>query len=521
MVSRIILVLGDQLSRNLPSLAQGCKATDLVVMAEVRDEASYVPHHPKKIAFVFAAMRKFAAALQADGWQVAYTRLDDPDNTHSIVGEVRRRVAQHGAQSVIAVEPGEWRLRAELDQLSACTDTNTDVIPTQYRRITDSRFIASQDEFEAWAKGRKQLRMEYFYREMRRRNHILMDGDKPVGGQWNFDHDNRKPAKGKDLFQAGPLKFDPDDTVAEVLDLVEREFPSNFGRLRPFWFATDADQAQASLDHFIAHRLETFGDYQDAMLADDSFLSHAVLGLYINAGLLDPLKVCQAAEKAYKDGAAPINAVEGFIRQILGWREYIRGIYFHEGPDYTSRNKLNHNRKLPDVYWGGETRMRCMAHAVAQTRDEAYAHHIQRLMVTGNFALLAGIDPHAVHEWYLAVYADAYEWVEAPNVIGMSQFADGGVVASKPYVSSGAYINRMSDYCKGCDYSVSHKTGDKACPFNLLYWHFLIRHRESFSQNPRMGQMYSTWDKMDEDRRTTVLKNAEKFLHRLSEGQPV
>ncbi|MGS4944554.1 cryptochrome/photolyase family protein [Meridianimarinicoccus sp. RP-17] len=515
-MSRAILILGDQLSPDLDALRDADKDRDLIVMAEVRAEATYVGHHPKKIAFLFAAMRKFARRLEADGWQVAYTRLDDPENTHAIPDELARRAADHGADGAVVTEPGEWRLRQALDALHESYGSHMEFICN-----SDTRFIASKDEFKDWAAGRKQLRMEYFYREMRRKTGLLMDGDKPAGGQWNFDHDNRKPLKGNDLFASGPLRFDPDDTVAEVLALVEREFPSNFGDLRPFWFATDHDQAQASLDHFIAQRLETFGDYQDAMLRDDGFLSHAVLGLYINAGLLDPLKVCQAAETAWKNGQAPINAAEGFIRQILGWREFGRGVYDIEGPDYTSRNVLEHKRKLPDMYWGGDTQMACMSAAVSQTRAEAYAHHIQRLMVTGNFALLAGIDPHQIHEWYLAVYADAYEWVEAPNVIGMSQFADGGVVGSKPYVSSGAYINRMSDYCKGCAYAVTAKTGDKACPFNLLYWHFLIRHRDRFGGNPRMAQMYRTWDRMDETHRATVLRDAGRLLERLDAGETV
>ena len=509
---RLVLVLGDQLSPDLSALRNADRDRDVVVMAEVAEEASYVPHHPKKIAFCFAAMRKFAARLREDGWTVAYTRLDDPDNAGSITGELLRRTEEHDAGEILMTEPGEWRLRQ-----------NTDAIPTQYRRYTDTRFIASQEEFDAWAEGRKELRMEWFYREMRRKTGLLMDGDKPLGGKWNFDHDNRKPApkQAGDLFSEGPLRFEPDDTVAEVLDLVEEKFENNFGNLRPFWFATDADQAQAALDHFIAHRLSTFGDYQDAMLADDRYLSHAVIGLYLNAGLLDPLEVCQAAEKAYRNGDVPINAAEGFIRQILGWREFVRGIYFREGPDYARRNVLNHQRKLPWFYWGGETRMRCIAKTVEQTRTDAYAHHIQRLMVTGNFALLAGLDPHEVNEWYLAVYADAYEWVESPNVTGMTLFADGGIVASKPYAASGSYINRMSDYCGDCAYSVSKKTGEGACPFNLLYWGFLIRHRDRFENNPRMAQMYRTWDRMDEDRRETVLKEAEDFLDRMSAGETV
>ncbi|NBB96802.1 MAG: cryptochrome/photolyase family protein [Alphaproteobacteria bacterium] len=505
----LVLVLGDQLSDGLSALAEADSATDVVVMAEVASEASYVPHHPKKIAFTFTAMRKYAAHLQAQGWRVAYTRLDDADNAGSIPAELLRRAEEFGTDRVLVTEPGEWRLIAALREL-----------PLHLTLLEDTRFICTHAEFDAWAKDRKSLRMEYFYREMRRKTGLLMEGDKPVGGKWNFDHDNRKPASG-DLFRKAPPQARGDDVLDQVLDLVEARFPDNFGTLRPFQFQTDRAGALRALDHFIIHALPDFGTYQDAMLADDPYLYHAVIGLYLNAGLLDPLEVCDRAARAYADGDAPINSVEGFIRQIIGWREFIRGIYFREGPDYTSRNTLGHDRALPALYWGAETRMNCLHHAVGQTRDLAYAHHIQRLMVTGNFALLAGANPAHVHEWYLAVYADAYEWVEAPNVIGMSQFADGGVVGSKPYVSSGAYIDRMSDYCKGCHYRVKEKTGPRACPFNLLYWHFLIRHRARFSGNPRMAQMYRTFDRMDDARRETVLADADAFLQKLDAGETV
>jgi len=508
-VSRLVLVLGDQLSPGLSALAEAEKGRDLVVMAEVMDEATYVRHHPKKIAFCFAAMRKFAARLEQAGWRVAYSRLEDDDNRQSIVGELLRRAEAEGAGEVIATEPGEWRL------IEALTH-----VPLKVRQLPDDRFIASHADFVAWAEGRKSLRMEYFYREMRRKTGLLMEGDQPMGGKWNFDHENRKPA-GDDLFREGPLRFDPDATVGEVLDLVEARFPDNFGRLRPFWFATDAGQAAQALDHFLAHALPLFGDYQDAMLQGDRFLYHAVISIYLNAGLLDPMEVCRRAEAEYQKGNAPLNSVEGFIRQILGWREYVRGIYFREGPGYSSRNALNHQRNLPDLYWGAETRMNCVAHVVGQTRDEAYAHHIQRLMITGNFALLAGVNPAEVHEWYLAVYADAYEWVEAPNTVGMSQFADGGLVASKPYVSSGAYIGRMSDYCRSCHYSVTKKTGETACPFNLLYWAFLDSHRDRFGGSPRMAQMYRTWDRMEPSHRKAVLSEAAAFLDRMSRGATV
>lgn len=500
---RLVLVLGDQLSTNLSALQKTDKTEDIVVMAEVTGEATYVPHHPKKIAFTFTAMRKFADKLRTDGWTVAYTKLDDPDNTGSITGELIRRAAEHDAAGVVYTEPGEWRLIEALGEM-----------PLKSHSLPDTRFIATHQEFEDWAEGRKQLRMEYFYRDMRRKTGLLMDGDKPEGGKWNYDHDNRKPAPDQVHFD-GPLKFDPDE---DVLDLVDARFGDNFGDLRPFWLATDTDQAQEQLTHWLDGGLPKFGDFQDAMLNENQFLYHSLISFYLNAGLLDPLEVCQQAEAAYRSGHAPLNAVEGFIRQIIGWREYVRGIYFREGPDYTSRNALGHDRKLPAVYWGGDTKMNCMAKAVGQTKQEAYAHHIQRLMVTGNFALLSGIDPAEVHEWYLAVYADAYEWVEAPNVIGMSQFADDGIIASKPYISSGNYIHKMSNHCGTCAYRVQDKTGKDACPFNLLYWHFLDRHRDRFSGNPRMGNMYRVWDRMDEERRETVLKEADAFLEKMDAG---
>lgn len=509
MVARLILILGDQLSDDLSALREGDPAHDIIVMAEVMGEASYVPHHPKKIAFLFAAMRKFATRLEGQGWRVLYSRLDDPGNTQSIPGELIRRASETGAVEVLATEPGEFRLIAALEDC-----------PIPVHLFPDDRFLCSHAEFDGWAEGRKELRMEWFYREMRRKTGLLMEGDKPEGGKWNYDHDNRKPAPGDIAFD-GPLRFSPDKVTEEVLALVEARFPDNFGTLRPFWFATDRDGALAALDHFIAHALPRFGDYQDAMLDGNRFLYHAVISMYLNAGLLGWREICEAAEAAYRANEAPLNAVEGFIRQIIGWREYMRGIYFHEGPGYTAMNALGHDRDLPDFYWTADTDMRCMAQAIEQTRDEAYAHHIQRLMITGNFALLAGIDPHQVHEWYLAVYADAYEWVEAPNVIGMSQFADGGIVGSKPYVSGGNYIHKMSDYCKKCAYEIGDKSGDKACPYNYLYWAFLHRHRESFGRNPRMAQMYRTWMRMSEEKRQATLDSAETFLARLDRGARV
>lgn len=508
-MNRLVLVLGDQLSEGLSALRDADKERDIVVMAEVVEEATYVTHHPKKIALVLAAMRQFATHLSRAGWDVRYAQLDDTENAGSIVGELLRRAEETGASEVLATEPGEWRLINKLKHA-----------PMKIHILPDDRFIASHQMFEDWAEGRKQLRMEYFYREMRRKTGLLMEGDKPIGDKWNFDHDNRKPAP-DDVSFDGPLRFEPDETVQEVLALVQARFGDHFGTLDPFWFATTRAQALEALEHFISNALAKFGDFQDAMLSENRFLYHALISAYINIGLLDPLEVCEKVAEAYAQDDVPINAAEGFIRQIIGWREYMRGIYFLEGPEYPTRNALGHTRALPDLFWGGETDMRCLSKAVEQTQQEAYAHHIQRLMVTGNFALLAGIDPTAVHQWYLAVYMDAFEWVEAPNTVGMSQFADGGIIASKPYVSSGAYINRMSDYCKGCAYKVSQKTGEGACPFNLLYWHFLDRHRDRFKSNARMGNMYRTWDRMDGDKRETVLSEAQDFLDRLEAGERV
>ncbi|MFD1341547.1 cryptochrome/photolyase family protein [Litorisediminicola beolgyonensis] len=508
-MSRLILVLGDQLSEDLSALQEADKDGDVVVMAEVADEASYVQHHPKKIALIFAAMRKFAARLRNDGWDVRYSELDDSDNTGSIPGELLRRADETGATEVIATQPGEFRLIGLLDEMGL-----------KVTQLPDTRFLCSLERFEDWAKGRKSLRMEYFYREMRREHGYLMDGDDPEGGQWNYDQENRKPAPDEIDF-GGPMQFTPDETVEEVLDLVEARFGNSFGTLRPFWYATDQGQARRALTHFVKHALPRFGDYQDAMMGEERFLYHSVISAYLNIGLLSAREICDAVEAAYRAGDAPLNATEGYIRQVLGWREYMRGIYFREGPDYPRRNALNHQRALPPLYWGAETKMRCLSKAVEQTRDEAYAHHIQRLMVTGNFALLAGVTPHEVHEWYLRVYIDAFEWVEAPNVVGMSQFADGGIIASKPYVSSGSYIDRMSDYCAECHYSVKTKTGEGACPFNLLYWAFMDRHRDRFEKNPRMAQMYATWERMDADKRKTILSEAETFLGKLSGGETV
>ena len=503
----LILILGDQLTPEMTSLRHANKDRDIILMCEVAAETEYVPHHKKKIAFILSAMRHFAEELRELGWTVDYVKLDDAENTGSFTGELSRAVRRHDPENVVVTSPGEWRVLEALQDWRNTAEIKLELPP-------DDRFVCSEEEFRTWAKGRKSFRMEYFYREMRRKTGLLMDGDAPEGGRWNFDSENRKPAS-DDLFIPKRLSFTPDETSREVIDLVRERFADNFGSLDGFRFAVTREDAEDALNHFIKDALPSFGDYQDAMLTHHKFLYHSLISFYINVGLLDPLQACRRAEEAWRKGKAPLNAVEGFIRQIIGWREYVRGIYWLEGPDYVHANALNATQKLPHYYWSADTRMACIRAVVSQTRDEAYAHHIQRLMVTGTFALLAGIDPFEVHEWYLAVYADAFEWVEAPNVIGMSQFADGGKLASKPYAASGNYISKMSDYCENCAYSVTQKTGPKSCPFNSLYWHFLVRNRDTLKDNGRINRAYSTWDRMPKDKRSAYLKTAEHYLENL------
>ncbi|MEM5581681.1 cryptochrome/photolyase family protein [Roseibium sp. AS2] len=509
----LVVVLGDQLSPDLSSLKRADPASDRVLMAEVWREATYVRHHKKKIAFLFAAMRHFAEELRAAGWKVDYVTLDADGNTGSFRGEVARAAARHRPERVLVTEPGEWRVLEDLRAWPSALGVPVDI-------VTDTRFLCSVSEFRAWASGRRQRRMEHFYRQMRRKTGLLMEGGKPAGGQWNFDADNRRPAKA-DLFMPSPRRFEPDRTTREVLDLVARRFGDHIGDLEPFWFAVTRDQAQEALDHFMETALAGFGTYQDAMLRGEKFLFHSMLSVYLNAGLLDPMDLCRKVEAAYRNGQVPLNAAEGYIRQILGWREYVRGIYWMEMPDYGDSNALNAIAPLPDFYWTAQTRMRCMREAITQTIEEAYAHHIQRLMITGNFALLTGVRPQEVHAWYLAVYADAYEWVELPNTLGMSQFADGGLLGSKPYMSGGNYINKMSDYCKGCDYDVRRRTGKGACPFNALYWNFLDRNADVLKGNPRLNQPYATWAAMDADTRTALKAHAGEVLEQLAGGGPV
>lgn len=506
-MTTLIPVLGDQLSMALASLQRADAATAIILMVEVAEEASYVPHHKRKIAYILSAMRHHAAALSAAGWKVDYVALDDPDNSGSFTGEVARAIARHAPDEIVVTAPGEWRVAAMIDSWETLFGLPVEI-------CADTRFTASLDEFATWAAGRKQLRMEFFYRDMRRKTGLLMDGDKPVGGAWNFDSENRKPAP-RDPAMPRPLSFPPDAITQAVIALVTARFSDHPGSIDGFDFAVTRADALAQQAHFLHHALPRFGDYQDAMLSGEPFLWHSLLSPYLNSGLLDPLDVAKAVEARFRDGDVPINAAEGFIRQIIGWREYVRGIYWHQGPGYADRNFLDARRPLPDFYWTGDTDMHCLSQAIGQTLDLAYAHHIQRLMITGNFAMLIGADPVAVHQWYLAVYADAYEWVELPNTLGMSQFADGGLLASKPYAASGAYINRMSDYCGHCRFDVKQRTGPDACPFNALYWDFLARNAEKLGSNQRLAMPYRNWAKMTEKTRVELRTSAASFLERL------
>ena len=504
----LIPILGDQLTRTIASLRGPTKADSVILMMELRGKATVVKYHKQKLTLIWSAMRHFAEELRKAGWSVDYVELTDPDNTQTFAGEVERALGRHDVETLRIVEPAEYAGRQNVRGWQERFDVSVEILP-------DDRFLCTIEEFCDWAEDRGTLRMENFYRDMRRRTGLLMDGEEPAGGQWNYDKQNREPPK--DGMNPPPVpKFEPDEITRAVMDMVAENFADHFGALEPFCWPVTADQAGEALDAFIDERLPDFGTWQDAMVHGEDDLFHSMLSTSINLGLLDPVECCERAEKAYHAGDAPLNAVEGFIRQLIGWREYIRGMYWLQMPHLRRANALNAQRGLPEFYWTGETDMRCLADCVRSTRDNAHAHHIQRLMVLGNFALLAGVKPQEVEDWFLVVYADAYEWVELPNVAAMALWADEGKLASKPYAASGNYINRMSDYCGECAYSVSKKTGEGACPFNALYWHFLDSNREKLTDNHRLQRPYSTWDRMDEARRKEYRESAAAFLDTLT-----
>jgi len=507
----IRFVLGDQLTRDVSSLADANPDTDLIVMAEPQAEATYVPHHRQKIVLILSAMRHFAKALRDEGFVVDYYDYKTRP-TKSFTDALRTTIDQHDVSKVIITEPGEWRVRQEIENWSSLPDVELEI-------RSDDRFFAPLSEFEEFAKGRKELRMEYFYRGLRRNTGILMEPDgKPVGGQWNFDHDNRK-ALPDDLAPPPPKSFAPDPVTRDLLDLAYDDFPDGLGTVESFGWAVTRQDALMALDHFIDHRLACFGDYQDAMTVKSATVYHSLISPYINIGLLLPDEVCRAAERAYHDGKAPLNAVEGFIRQILGWREYVRGLYWFMGQDYVTRNHFEAKRPLPAFFWDGDVSLNCLKQAIGETLENAYAHHIQRLMVIGNFSLLTGLSVQEVCEWYLAVYIDAFEWVELPNTLGMALYADGGTMASKPYAASGKYIDRMSDYCQGCPFNPRKNIGSDACPFNALYWHFLDRNVDKLGNNARLRMAYRNWARMKDADKESLIAQANAFLNKLDNNE--
>lgn len=472
-------------------------------------------------------MRHFAAGLAERGRRVRYVTLDDPKNTHGFDGEVRRAVAALRPRSLEVIHPGDWRVMA-MARAWASPETGVGVPVTIHE---DDHFLTPLAEFERWASGRKQLTMEYFYREQRRRLGVLMepDGTSPAGGTWNYDHDNRE------AFREAPAVRRPytpraDAITGEVLELVERTFPGNPGTVEGFAWPVTPDQARRALADFVAHRLPSFGTYEDAMWSGERVLYHSALSPALNLKLLRPMACVDAALGAYAAGAAPLNAVEGFVRQIIGWREYIRGVYWQQGEGYPARNGLDQHGALPAFFWTGDTDMACLRDCLGSTLERAYAHHIPRLMVIGNFALIAGVDPREVGDWFLAMYADAVDWASCPNTIGMSQHADHAVVGTKPYASSGKYIDRMSNYCGGCRYDLgsrrfrdpsSERLFDGArppCPFNVFYWDFLIRMREVFRKNQRMAMILKNVDRMKDEERVAITISAQRYRERFGVG---
>ncbi|NDV91256.1 cryptochrome/photolyase family protein [Alteromonas sp. 345S023] len=512
-MAALILILGDQLTDTLSVLTNADKKNDCVLMAEVREEATYVKHHKKKIAFLFSAMRHFSQALSDNGYQVEYITYDDKANQGSLLQQLKHRLAGGEFDCVKVTMPGEYRLYKSMQQWEHQLGVKVDI-------HSDDRFLATPEFFSSWAKGRKQYRMEFFYREMRKKHGILMEGQTPIGGKWNYDAQNRDPMPATENVPKRTT-FAPDDITKAVLELVNREFSEHFGDVTPFHFAVTRQQARQVLHHFIEDRLPKFGQYQDAMVEGKPWLYHSHIAFYLNCGLLTPKECIVAAEQAYHAGSAPLNSVEGFIRQILGWREFVRGFYWYFMPALKTDNYFNHSRSLPAFFWDGQTNMNCMRQCIKETKANAYAHHIQRLMVLGNFSLLTGLSPEEVQTWYLLVYADAYEWVELPNVAGMILYSDGGNLASKPYVASGSYINKMSDYCKNCGYQVSKKTGEKACPFNYLYWNFIDSNAEKLSNNPRMAMIYKTYARLKRENIEAMTASAQAFLSKLDNNEEV
>ena len=528
---RLVLVLGDQLDADSAVFDGFDPAQDRVWMAEVAGEATHVWNSKPRIALFLSAMRHFREHLRERGWPVDYRELSDSGATWSSGGTAHENRSPDAGEETLAaqwalslerlrptevhaVDPGEWRLREALKEVTRAAG-----IPWVSR--PDRHFLSTPQEFARHAQGRKQLRLEFFYRELRQRTGLLMDGDQPAGGQWNYDAENRESfGREGPGFVPAQRRFPPDAITRQVLALARSRFAEHPGSVDAFdWPMTPAD-AQAALDEFIEHRLPEFGRWQDAMWSGEPWLYHSRLSTSMNLKLLNPRRVLEATEQAYRSGRVPLAAAEGFIRQILGWREYVRGVYWHLMPGYLERNSLGADQPLPGFFWTGDTEFNCLRQALRQTLDLGYAHHIQRLMVTGLFSLLVGVRPREVHAWYLAVYVDAVEWVELPNTLGMSQYADGGVMASKPYIATGKYIQRMSNYCQSCRFDPAQATGPRACPFTTLYWDFLQRHQSLLAKNPRMSLQVRNLARLRPEQLESVTQAAAELRARLAASVP-
>lgn len=507
----LVVVLGDQLDPQGSPLAGFDPARDALWMAEVAEESEHVWSHKARIALFLSAMRHFRDAQSAAGRVVHYRELGSHD-APSLAAALAADLLRLRPARVVFVRPGDWRVAQALAAV-----VREAGVALEERE--DGHFLCSVSDFARWAAGRKELRLEHFYRWMRKRTGILMDGEGPAGGAWNFDAENRAGfgRVGPGSLPA-PLGFPPDALTREVLGLVAHRFVSHPGSLDRFDWPVSRAEALRALADFVEHRLPHFGRHQDAMWTHEPWLYHSRLSAALNLKLLSPLEVCRAAERTFRAGHAPIAAVEGFVRQVLGWREYVRGLYWRHMPDWLAEDALGAREPLPGFYWSGDTAMACLADTLRQTLDHGYAHHIQRLMVTGLFAQLLGVEPRQVHEWYLAVYVDAVEWVELPNVLGMSQYADGGRMASKPYVATGKYIARMSNYCAGCRYDPAAATGPRACPFTTLYWDFLDRHAARFRDHPRMALQVRNLDRLGESARSEIRERAKELRMRISAG---
>lgn len=511
-VRTLAIVLGDQLDRDSLVFDQWDGQQDIVWMAEVMHESQVVPSHKVRSAVFLAAMRHFGQAIKQSGKRLDYISLGDEGNTGELGSELVRALQRHQPQRVCVVQPGEYRVQEDLKEAAFSEGYQLEV-------LEDQHFYCSPQQFAQHAQGRKELRLEYFYRELRKRHDILMDAGQPEGGQWNYDRENRGSFSRKGPPEhKQPRSFQNDEITKDVLRLVEDRLADNPGSLEHFDWPVNRKQARDALKDFIEYRLPQFGDFQDAMWQGDRvdpYLFHSRLSSAMNLKLLNPREVVEAAVEAYRQGQAPLAAVEGFVRQILGWREYVRGVYWLLMPQYLERNQMNAQQDLPDFYWTAETDMNCLSNTIQQTLDYGYAHHIQRLMVTGLFSLLLGVDPVQVHRWYLSVYVDAVEWVELPNTLGMSQYADGGVMASKPYVATGKYIQRMSNYCQGCRYRPDERTGESACPFTVLYWDYLSRHRKTLADQPRMALQVKNLERIDASELKQIQKQAEEIRESL------